>query len=104
MGGSVELARSGMGETHHRLYRVPQIKYEATFRKVPMVPHWSCPNTHTKREGGITTEPIDGGDPKSPMYINEAPESTPNTKLWERQEANRETSIRQHRLKPREGA
>jgi len=41
---------------------------------------------HTHREERITTEPIDGEDPKSRMYIHEAPESIPNTRLWERRE------------------
>jgi len=85
MGGSSELARSGMvnGGTPHRLpyliAQVPQIEHGATSKGADGSTLVMRRRTH--REERITTEPIDGEDPKSRMYIHEAPESIPNTRL-----------------------
>lgn len=72
-----------MGGAPHRLphliAHVPQIEHGATSKGADgsiLVMH-----RHTHREERITTEPIDGEDPKSCMYIHEAPESIPDTRL-----------------------
>lgn len=81
MGGSSELARSGMvnGGPLYLIAQVPQIEHGATSKGANGSTLFM--RRHTHREERITTEPIDGEDPKSRMYIHEAPESIPNTRL-----------------------